>query len=110
MKAGRIGSLLDIQTVVDHADEIVGHGGNDRGAAWRAKDKGQIPVSGDDGWRHGGERTFAGSDEIGRTLNETELIGRVEPGSKVVHLVVQQEAKPSDGDAGAKTSVESVRA
>lgn len=110
MKAGRIGGLLHIEAVIDHADKVVCHRSYDSGAAWRAEDKGQLSVPRYDGGRHGGKRTFAGSDEVGGALDETELVGSVEPGGEVVHLVVQQKAQPIDGNTGAETSVQSVRA
>ena len=81
VEAGSVGGLLDVEAVVDGADDVVGYGGDDGRTARGAHDEGQlagpVPVSGgrDDGWRHGGERTMARSNGVGRALNETVHVG-----------------------------------
>ena len=60
VEAGGVGGLLDVETVVEGADEVVGYGGDDGGAAGGAEDHDEFAVAGDDGGCHSGEGAFAG--------------------------------------------------
>ncbi len=61
-----------------------------------------------DGRGHGGERTLAGSDSVGRSLDEAVAVTDAYLRGEVVHLVVHGEAQAVDGDAGAEEAVEGV--
>src|ERR1700686_919165 len=76
MKPGRIDGFLDVEREIDDADEDVGDGGDDGGAAGRAENQGELAVfdpilSEDVGWRHCRERAFAGVYRIGGALYES---------------------------------------
>ena len=116
VEARGVGGLLDVEAVVDGADDVVGDGGDDGGAAGGAHDEGElagfVPVcwGGDDGWSHGGERALAGGDGVGGALDEAVHVGDADLGGEVVHLVVHEEAEAFDGDSGAEAAVEGVGA
>ena len=42
VEAGGVGCGLDVEVVVDDADEVVGYGGHDGGAAGRAEDEAEF--------------------------------------------------------------------
>ena len=75
VEAGGVGGLLDGEAVVEDADEVVGDGGDDGGAAWGAEDEEEFAVAEDHGGGHGGEGPLAGSDGVGRALDEAEHVG-----------------------------------
>src|SRR3981081_81446 len=112
VEAGGVGGLLDVEAVVDGADDVVGDGGDDGGAAGGAHDVGEVaafvPVArrGEDRRGHGRERTLAGGDGVGGALDEAEHVGDADLGGEVVHLVVHEEAEAFDGDSGAVPAVE----
>ena len=43
VEAGGVGGLLDVEAVVEDADDVVGDGGDDGGAAGGAEDIGKLP-------------------------------------------------------------------
>ncbi len=116
VEAGRVGSSLDVEAVVDDADEIVGDGGDDGRAAGRAEDETQLAglVAGwhlaDDRRRHGAQWALAGGDGIRRPLDKAKAVGHAHLRSEVIHLVIKQEAEAFDSHAVAETEVQGVGA
>ncbi len=116
VKTGGVGGLLDVEMIVDDADEVVSNCGDNGGAAGGAEDEAKFAgflaaaVGDNDSWGHGRERALAGGDGVGRALDESVHIGDALLGGEVVHLVVQQKAETFDGDSGAETVVEGVSA
>ena len=113
VEAGSVCGLLDVEAIVDDADDVVGDGGDDGRAAGGAEDKASLCRSSvlvQDGGGHGGEWALAGGDGVGGALDETEHVGDADLGGEVVHLVVHEEAEAVDGDAGAVAAVEGVGA
>ncbi len=112
MKARCVGSLLDVEAVVYRADDVVRDGGDDGRAAGGSHDVGElpvfVPVAGcrDDGRRHRGEWTLAGTDGVGGALDEAVDVGDADLGGEVVHLIVHEEAEAFDSDSGAEAAVE----
>ncbi len=106
MKPGRIDGFLNIEREIDDADQDIGDSGDDGGAAGRAENQEELAVFEHDGRRHGGERTLAGADGVGRALDESVGVGDALFGGEVVHFVVEQEAQAFGGDARAEGVVE----
>ena len=105
VEARGVGGLLDVEAVVEGADEVVGHRGDDGRATGGAEDEADAAAmeegaaGEDDGGGHGGERSLAGGDGVGGTLDEAVHVGDALLGGEVVHLVVHEEAEGTDGHA-----------
>ena len=106
MKPGRVDGFLNVEREIDHADQDIGDGGDDGGAAGRAENQEKLAVFQHDGRRHGGERALAGADGIGRALDQSVGVGDALFGGEVVHFIVEQEAQAFGGDARAEGVVE----
>src|SRR5208282_51451 len=106
MKPGRVDGFLNVKREIDNADEDVGNGSYDGGAAGRAENEEELAVFEHDGRRHGGERALARADGVGGALNESVGVRDALLGGEVVHLVVEQETQTFCGDAGAEGIVE----
>ena len=110
VEAWCVGCLLDVEVVVDGADDVVGDGGDDGGTTGGAENEGEFAMVGEDGGGHGGEWTLAGADGVGGALDEAVGVGDANFAGEVIHLVIEEEAQAFDGDAGAEASVEGVGA
>ena len=106
VEARGVDGLLDVEAAFRGGEEDAGDGGDDAGAAGRAEDVAELAVFEDDGGGHGAQGALAGGDGVGRTLNEAEHVGNTELDGEVVHLVVEQKAERTGGDAGAETVIE----
>src|SRR5216684_1260574 len=102
MKPGRVDGFLDVEREIHDADENVGDGGDNGGAAGRAENQEEPAVFEHDSGRHGGERALAGADGIGRALDESVGVGHALFGGEVIHFVVEQEAQAFGSDTGAE--------
>src|ERR1041385_2762341 len=102
MEAWRIHCLLNVQAIIDHAHQDVGHCADDAWPAWRPQDHKQLAIFQHDGRRHGAERTLARPNGVGFTLDQSISIRHAGFGSKVVHLIVEKKTKFAGGYGGAK--------
>jgi hypothetical protein len=106
VEARGVDGLLDVEAALGRREKDVGNGGDDARAAGRAEHIAQLAVFEHDGGSHGAERALAGSDGVGRPLDEAEHVGNAHFGGEVVHLVVEQEAERAGGDVRAEAVVE----
>ena len=106
VKARRVHRLLDVQSVIDHAHQHVGDGGDDGRSAGRAKHEEQLAVLQHDGRRHRRQRTLVRAHRVRRPLNQSVHVGHALLDGEVVHLVVHQEAQALGGHVRSEAVVQ----
>ena len=84
------------------------HRGDDQGASRTASGQPGLAVFENNRGSHGRQRAPIGRDGIGFALHQSIGVGGTRFSSKIVHLVIQQDASAGHDDVGAEAEVQGV--
>ena len=98
--------MLDIATVVDNAHQHIRYRRNDGWSARCTQDKKELAIFGHNSWRHRREWPLSWPHRICRPLNQPIGVGYPDLGSKVIHLIVEQETEISRHHLRTKSAIQ----
>ena len=99
MEPRRVDRFLDVHRVVDHIQDGVEHGVDDRAATGTTGHHDQPAAARHDGRRHARQHPLARCSEIGRRAYQPACRRQAWPAVEIAHLVVEQEPRAWDDDA-----------